>query len=347
MDRSRLFELLGKKLAGEASIAELRELDDYVLVHPDSIYYIEAIKEIWQDTVGDQENLDDVFNQHVHKFEAEFEDAEVKVKKRNHWYLAACLMPLIVISLVFHFRDNHSHASLKLTELISGKGIRRKLLLPDGTQVWLNADSKITFNGDNKFKSSREVTLIGEAFFDVVKDKQHPFVIHTPKFAIKVLGTAFDVKAYPKDIHTEATLLRGKIELTVNEGPQQKIILTPNEKFVLTEQSSVTSESATDGENPTKMLIELVQPVMISNKAYTREVAWVSDQLIINNETFEDLIPRLERWYNVKINISNPAIRKYKFTGILKNETVEQALSAMTLIESFKFKITANEVNIY
>lgn len=334
-------------MAGEASADELSQLDDFIVTYPDSIYYIEAFKEIWQDSNCTSDDLDDAFAHHLDKFQPDFAEAEIKVKRLNYWYIAACLVPLMVIGLVFYFKTAVNSTTPKMTEIVSGKAIRRKLVLPDGTQVWLNAESRISFNSENQFASSREVTLSGEAFFDVVKDKLHPFVVHTSQFSIKVLGTAFDVKAYPQDKHTEATLLRGKIELTVNDRPQQKIILTPNEKFVLTRLSSANHQLEATEEDRAKILVEQVQPVTIAHKVYSKEAGWVSNQLVISNERFEDLTPKLERWYNVKIIIDNPAIRRYKFTGIFKEETLDQALTAMALIEPFKFKINANEVKIY
>lgn len=348
LDHSKLYQLLAKKLSGEASNAELKELDDYILANPDCIYYVDAFEEIWKKKEVVHEDLESAFARHLDKFEEDYQGTETKVRRIRFWHIAACILPLLVMTLFYIFKIERSNKVPKLTEFISGKAIRRKLTLPDGTRVWLNADSRISFNSEKDFAFARNVNLTGEAFFDVVKDKRHPFVIHTPKFSIKVLGTAFDVKAYPQDKHLETTLLRGKIELTVNDRPLQKIILNPNEKFVLTEQ--VRDQSGNQNlnqEDRTKMLVELVQPVTIAHKEYNKEVDWLSNQMVINNETLEDLVPRLERWYNVKISISNPIVRKYKFTVIFKDESIEEALSAMTLIEPFKFKSNANEINIY
>jgi ferric-dicitrate binding protein FerR (iron transport regulator) len=220
------------------------------------------------------------------------------------------------------------------------------MLLPDGTQVWLNADSRIAFDSDMQNKATREVKLTGEAFFDVKKDKKHPFIIHTDKIAIRVLGTAFNVKAYPKDTQTEATLLRGMIELTVNDRPEQKIILKPNEKFALTENSKPQDQNNIDA-TPATMVVEGVVPVIIGNKTYTEEVAWTQNQLVFHDETLAELKPRLERWFNVKINLDNTKTGNYRFTGSFKDETIMQALTALQSIKPFNYKINANDINIY
>src|SRR4029078_631833 len=94
------------------------------------------------------------------------------------------------------------------------RGSKSKVQLPDGTQVWLNADSRIAYN--EKFQGNlREVTLEGEAYFDVVRDEKRPFVIHTAAIDIKVLGTAFNVRSYANEKNTETSLIRGSIEVTL------------------------------------------------------------------------------------------------------------------------------------
>jgi transmembrane sensor len=112
------------------------------------------------------------------------------------------------------------------------KGSKSHIVLPDGTNVWLNADSKIIYPG-NFQGETREVSLVGEAFFDVVKNVNKPFIIHTGTMDVKVLGTAFNVRSYPGEMTTEASLLRGLIEVTLNGTEKKKILLKPNEKLTV------------------------------------------------------------------------------------------------------------------
>lgn len=350
MSNQRIHELLAKKLAGEASQAELDELHQLVLKYPESIYYLEAFDELWKSD-NQPEDTDSAFARHQLKFAADFELPQTQVRPlyKRYWYVAASIMVIsIAAALLFYLKSNTNLAASHFTQIVSGKSIRKKLLLPDGTEVWLNADSRIAFDSDMQSKNTREVNLTGEAFFDVAHDKKHPFIIHTDKIAIKVLGTAFNVKAYPKDPQTEATLLRGMIELTVNDRPEQKIILKPNEKFNLTENPTPANKNNnTDNTTPATMLVQGVVPVTIGSKTYTEEVAWTQDQLVFHDETLEELKPRLERWFNVKINLEAGKLNTYTFTGSFKNETITQALKAMQSIKPFNFKISADEVNIY
>ena len=108
----------------------------------------------------------------------------------------------------------------KAEKLLSTKGSRSRSLLPDGTTVWLNAGSKLYY--ENDFNGTREVRLEGEAFFDVVKQTDRPFIVHTSGIDIKVLGTAFNVKSYPEDKTVETTLYRGLVQVFRQEDTPKK-----------------------------------------------------------------------------------------------------------------------------
>jgi ferric-dicitrate binding protein FerR (iron transport regulator) len=229
------------------------------------------------------------------------------------------------------------------------------MTLPDGTKVWLNAGSLLSYDSNMLRKDTREVSLSGEAFFDVAKDKDRCFIIHTDKIAIRVLGTSFNVRAYPRDKITETTLMGGSIELTVNNKPYQKIILKPKEKFALIDDSqddapparhSADRSAAASPPLREKLVVQEVMPIHLDDKEYVKEISWVEDEFVFQNETLEELAPKMERWFSVSMEIGNSEIRKFHFTGIFHKETIDQALTAMQLIKPFKFKITGNHVFI-
>ena len=289
------------------------------------------------------------------------------------WLLLGVLLTAgLLYSLSRHTRSTSS-ATDGNTEFSVTLGARRQLTLPDGTKVWLNAGSRLSYDSDMLRKDIRAVSLSGEAFFDVAKDKNHCFIIHTDKIAIRVLGTSFNVKAYPRDKITETTLMAGSVELTVNKRPYQKIILKPKEKFALLDNApdngidgsldSATrgvigdaptdSASAKSGHTPgahrankETLVIQDVVPIEVDDKEYVKEVSWVEDNFVFQNETLEELAPKMERWFNVQIKIDNARIRALHFSGIFHKETIGQALSALQFIQPFKFKITDNHVYI-
>lgn len=280
-----------------------------------------------------------------------------KRRKIRQLVVIGCLILLTgglaggILHAVWHSSRHVSAAIDSNAEFSAALGSRRQLILPDGTRVWLNAGSRLNYDSNMLRKDTRTVTLSGEAFFDVARDKDRSFVIHTDKIAIRVLGTAFNVKAYPRDKVTETTLMRGSVELTVNNKPYQKIVLKPKEKFALIDDTQ--TDPAKTGRlrqdtliNKEKLVIQDVIPVEVADKEYVKEVSWVDDNFVFQNETLEELAPKMERWFNVQIEIDNARIRGLHFTGVFHKETVDQALSALQFIQPFKFKITDNHVYI-
>ena len=147
---------------------------------------------------------------------------------------AAVLLALVGASVIYLATlesDPLAATGVKMNHVSTQPGSKTKLQLSDGTQVWLHSNSKLVYNDQSFGKTNREVTLYGEAFFDVVKNARVPFIIHTGQVNITVKGTAFNVKAYPTDKAIETTLLRGLIEITTLQDPDRKILLKPNEKI--------------------------------------------------------------------------------------------------------------------
>lgn len=348
MHDHRIVELLTRKIAGEATPEELGELSYLLKKYPDALYYEALLEQVWDLGQGENhEDLDEVFSKHKLKFKNDlnFETPRISVLcyLKKHVLAFAALAFLILSTSLYFFNFYHSTGKEVQVEISASKGIRKIIKLPDGTVVRLNSDSKISYDIDMQSKDQRNVSLVGEAFFEVAHDKERPFVVKTSKIAIKVLGTEFNVKEYPGDRESETTLLRGSIELSVNGRSDQKFVLKPSEKFALAERKETTA-----GKNSNSVLtIENASPVKLGDQEYILETSWIENKLVFQNESFEDLIPKLERWYNVRITLNDPSIKSYRFTGIFINENINQALEAMQLIKSFNYKLTENEVTIH
>ncbi|WP_442588910.1 FecR family protein [Pedobacter sp. AW31-3R] len=364
MDQNRIIILLTRRLAREATPEELSELEELFKNNPDAVYYEQAFKEIWQnDLIKDDQHTADAFAKHqlkfsddfnsplpaVHSADAEFVAESEGRRSRYHGFKLLSFMAAAVVLLVVgaglykQWSDAENNSFIEIT---AGKGIRKMILLPDSSQVWLNSESKLRYSKNLTSNDNRVVTLSGEGFFDIKKDKEHPFIIHTDKFAIRVLGTAFNIRAYANEQKREATLIRGLIELSLNDQPKQKILLRPNEKLALSDtRETERGQLARKGENRT-VFIETIVPVQVQDTSYIEETAWVSNKLVFSNASLQELVPKLESWFNVKIVLKNKKTASYRFTGVFENENVAQALTAMKLIRSFDFKIIENEVII-
>ncbi|WP_316822452.1 FecR family protein [Pedobacter gandavensis] len=278
---------------------------------------------------------------------------EGKVVKLGTWFKThialfgvACGICIIAMASFFYLKNNNSEFD---TQVFSGKGTRKKILLPDGTLVWLNAESSLSYDSHLNEKAQRLVYLVGEAFFDVAHHRNKPFLVQTKQLSVKVLGTAFNVKAYAKDEATEATLLRGSIELSMNDQPAKKVILKPSEKFATAKQQKyeLNKNGNQETDVPLDLIVDPVVPLHIAGSDYIEETSWKDNILVFQNESLQDLKPRLERWFNVSIELGPNIPKSYRFTGVLKNENIKEALTAMQLIKPFHFKLKTDDVIIY
>ena len=382
MNRDRTWLLIGKKLAGEASAEELQELEGLLRSDPDMHYALQNITDLWNlSSPPEQNNTEDAFNRHLNRLkesgvdweqetepESDFppstEEARVRRRRKAFLLMGIAAALLLITAEIFLYNSKIKPASSssgpfiahhtgEKNEITTRNGSKTKITLPDGSKVWLNAGSKLTYNKDFG-NNIREIELTGEAFFDVVhinspaNGKAVPFIIHTPQIDVHVVGTAFNVKSYPGDRQTETSLLRGKVEILIHSRPDEKIILRPNEKLVV-----VNDDELPRSPLPGKSTTIKNQPfVSVSKLSYTTsdsiqvETAWVQNKLVFDNESFNDVAAKMERWYNVQFQFNDKQTQELRFSGVFENETIEQALAYMSITAPFHYAITGNKITI-
>lgn len=362
MQDNRIIVLLTRKIAGEITADEMEELTDLLAKQPDAVYYDEFLKELWKDRKIPNEKVNHAYERHKLRYQDKWtlNDAPIikatgsarknrgKVSK-NVWYASAAIVLCTVCLGLFLMKQQVADKQItpeEKIEIVAEKGVRKKLTLPDGTKIWLNADSRLSYNNFSKSKK-RLVHLKGEAYFDVAKNEKKPFVIETDKISIQVLGTAFNVKAYPDEKKTETTLIKGAIALSVNERPNEKILLKPSEKLAVIDNKSSHKKDRELASTFT-LTIGNLSKVSVDNTEYIQETSWIDNKLVFKDETMSELIPKIERWYNVEIVLENPKVNTYRYTGTITKENINQMLKAMQLIKSFNYKIeNDNEIIIY
>ena len=199
-------------------------------------------------------------------------------------------------------------------------GQTSKLILQDGTEVWLNSGSSLTY--PSQFKKKRKVFLEGEAFFRIAKNKKLPFLVNTKNLQIKVLGTSFNVSAYEEDQSNSLTLVEGKVELN-----------KPNGKF-LTEIS------------PGEMAIIEDRAIRIKEVETSYYSSWIDGKLFFSDVPLVEIAKKLERSYNVKIQFENEKLKGIRFTGtFLKYKPVEQILQAIKIIVPIDYEVVIHQNN--
>jgi ferric-dicitrate binding protein FerR (iron transport regulator) len=379
MRHENFWSLLAKKLSGDATDSELAELEQLLRANPELHYSVQPLTDIWQTAgiadIADNATGQEAFERHVRRMEdlgIEFTpvqpDQSVTSRGRRRRIFRASAVGLsVVVVVILGVRalfpektpelppstpDTKQH--LPLSEISTRYGSKTTLLLPDGTKVWLNAGSKLTY--DSAFgKSLREVTLSGEGYFDVVKNKEKPFIIHASRMNVTVLGTEFDVKSYPSDKTSEASLIRGSIEVTLSDQPRKKVILKPNEKIVV-DNYKFANQLAQTVDNPRRpsSIAEIPKSIAVKNLTYENktgeviETSWVENRLVFQDESFEEIARKLERWYGVTIRFGNEKLKENHLTGSFTNETIRQALEALKFTAEFSYAIdNNNNIRVY
>jgi transmembrane sensor len=269
-----------------------------------------------------------------------------KIWKFYYRIAAVIFLPLLIAGTITFYRHetakSFQHAAW--AEIHSTMGSRVSFNLPDGTKGWLNSGSTLKYALN--FEDNRKVKLEGEAYFDVTPDKLHPFYVRTPDVQIRVLGTTFNLKAYPDDKIVETTLLSGMLEIqtlsaTLEKG--QTVVLKPNQKATF--QKSTDLLNISEKQVPSKEM-QALQAMKVSHDVDTVPiVAWKNHKLVFVNEPFESLLVKMERWYDVEITLLDTPRKNLNYTGIFEKETVEQALRALKVATpDFNYSINKNKI---
>ncbi len=373
----RIWELMSRKLSNEMTISESDELELLLKKEPVQAYSLEIMEDLWKSQhIQDRQYAEYKYQELSLRMQKEgllIEDSTdgdehlisgadknlplfslKRINKKVLQISAAVVSIAAVVLLLLNLSNIQSSPAspTKTSEITTKNGSKTNLVLPDGTKVWLNAGSKLTYNNDIFGIELREVNLIGEAFFDVTKNPEKPFVIHTQKMDIKVLGTAFNVRCYPNERKTETSLLRGRIEVTLKDRPKEKIYLSPNEKLTLLNGNIVTDEPVAN--KKVKHRTELIEPTVtighithkLTDSTIIIETSWIENKLEFRSESFEDVASKMEKWYGVKINIQDERLKQEHLTGSFETETVDQALSALQYTTKFNFSINKNAITI-
>ncbi|MEL7585639.1 MAG: FecR domain-containing protein [Prolixibacteraceae bacterium] len=191
-----------------------------------------------------------------------------------------------------------------LATVVTENGQRSKIILPDSSVVWLNSGTTLSYNPD--FASeNRDIYLTGQAFFDVRRNEKLPLLVHCSDLVVKVLGTRFDVSAYPGDGKINVVLEEGSVQLLPERLEDRSYMLKPGEmgELDLAARTIVTGR--------------------VDVETYT---AWKSGLLVFKNDPMSEVIEKLERWYNVRINVADAAVYNSIFTATIRNESLGQII---------------------
>ncbi len=224
---------------------------------------------------------------------------------------ASLFIPLLLVTGWLVYRQANPEEQYCEQRVSNPPGIRSQLALPDGSSVWLGGESSIRFSLPFN-KQNREIFLQGEAYFDVMKNKAIPFVVHADILSVTVTGTCFNVKAFEEDQTAEVVLEEGSIILQNHRmtGANKAIVMKPGERTTLDKSTGETVIERVKTENFT---------------------SWHNGKLIFDETPMPEVALQLERWYGVRVTIRDPEINKYRITTTFENEPLDQVLELLRL----------------
>ena len=227
--------------------------------------------------------------------------SECQVKSSRPWFrffraaaVAAGLVAAVLLG--WHIADLRKPETF---EMVAERGQKSSLTLPDGSKVWLNSASKLTYTSDYNSKD-RNIILDGEAFFDVARNENLPFIVHANGMAVQALGTKFNVKAYSDETEVTAILVEGSVKAS---AAGVDLLLLP---YFVASYDRSTDE-------------------MVSTYVSDREhaVPWIKNEILFSNDSLKDIASVLERMYNVTVVFENEKIADYTYTGLIRNNSLQ------------------------
>lgn len=238
---------------------------------------------------------------------------------------AAILIPLLITNAITWFILEKPNTQIAWQEVYVPKGEKQQMIFQDGTRVWLNSDTKLTYPVEFA-GNQREVKLDGEAYFKVKKNPKKPFIVIVNNLSVKVTGTSFNVKAYEDEKLITTTLDEGKVSLLTNQSnePVEYALLPGQEAFYSKISSDITIVKSEVGQNS----------------------SWKEKKIIFKNTSLLDVVKTLERWYNVKFIIKNQRLTNYTYTITFRNEPLQNVLFAMEKITPIRCKVKNGTVEI-
>jgi transmembrane sensor len=317
--------LILRQFSGESSPEENKELENWVSLKQENKDYYNELKDIW--IASAPENSSGNFNleKAICEFKSKVALTNENKKRSLSSFLkyAALLILLLGIPFTYLITRKPAPAPDNFTTVFCDYGDRTAIVLPDSSKVWLNSGSRITFN--NNFNTgSRELFLEGEAYFAVEKDPENPFLVNTSDITVKVLGTEFNLKAYPDEAAIAVTLVEGSLQVS---NHKEMAMVVPRQKLNYDKRNKVIS--------------------IINLTDLEPETEWTNGRLVFRNESLAELERKLERWFDVEIVFSDEIVKSRRYSGTLERESILEVISYFASSQYVDYQIDGNEITFF
>jgi transmembrane sensor len=323
---NEIYSLIAKSFTSKLSDDEQRQLAEWKALSRENLKEFNDFCEIWKisgkmampETIDLPESLKQTRQ-------------EAGIEKNNRIWLyirqaAAVLVLAVTLSGIYNYfgkKDEPLPENVVYQEVKATYGTQTRVELADGSQVVLNSGSSLRFPVLFSNQKLRKVQLMGEGQFSVSKDASKPFVVDAQGIQVKVLGTVFNVNAYPENNSVTVALLEGKVKLQKESAGIEEILaeLKPNQ---------VANFEKTNG----KILVKTEDDL-------AKYTAWTEGKIVFADDAVQTVIQKLENWYNVDIELGDKRLEHYRFTGTFINEPIEQILSILSMTSKMTYTINA------
>ena len=334
-ENKHIDELIANYLTEGLDKNALDELKTWIAASAENQQYFIRQREIWFSAVSREAasvyDKDKAFENFRNRVESQ---KEIQSTSRRGfslsalWRYAAVVAIIIAVGCISYWqgevnvKDTFADISVE-----APLGSKTKLYLLDGTLVWLNAGSRMTYS-QGFGVDNRKVELEGEGYFEVKRNEKIPFFVKTKDLQLQVLGTKFNFRDYPEDHEVVVSLLEGKVGLNNLLREEKEAVLSPDERAVLNKANGLLT----------------VESVIASNASQ-----WTDGYLFFDEELLPDIAKELERSYNVKIHIANDSLKTFRFYGnfVRREQNIQEVLEALASTEKMQYKIEERNITIY
>ena len=322
-------KLLEKYVEGNCSEQELKEAVE-ILKEP---FVKPEVREVFHSRWTECEESEDIdphkSEEILHQIHHQINLMEEQPSRLRRIYLsfskvaAILVIPLLFATGIFIYRSIHTKKYLAQTTVSVPLGATSRLQLPDGTHVWLNSGSTLTYPLSFRKHHTRLVELHGEGYFKVAKDKTAPFIVDMADMDVKVTGTVFNARAYDDEAYATVALVEGSVELgsEANKG-----------KEFTKYESLLPYEVAFLDKRDNQLKIE-------AKSDLDKYTAWREGRTVFDNDPIEIVADKFEKLFNVKVKIESKDLLQYRFTATFVNETLERALKILSISSPIHYKI--------
>ena len=334
-ENKHIDELIANYLTEGLDKNALDELKTWIAASAENQQYFIRQREIWFSAVSREAasvyDKDKAFENFRNRVESQ---KEIQSTSRRGfslsalWRYAAVVAIIIAVGCISYWqgevnvKDTFADISVE-----APLGSKTKLYLPDGTLVWLNAGSRMTYS-QGFGVDNRKVELEGEGYFEVKRNEKIPFFVKTKDLQLQVLGTKFNFRDYPEDHEVVVSLLEGKVGLNNLLREEKEAVLSPDERAVLNKANGLLTVASVTASNASQ---------------------WTDGYLFFDEELLPDIAKELERSYNVKIHIANDSLKTFRFYGnfVRREQNIQEVLEALASTEKMQYKIEERNITIY